>query len=410
MSKIRFSDGQIVSREWLEGGNEAAQALLRRHKGSYPLCLCKTKGIPLHIRELRQSGTIYLARMPGTGHEHEPECSSYEPRELSIEQALSNKAISYLPDGRLVVNLDVPLSRMNTGNRGQEQNPRQAHDGVPQAVEAARGHIGLLGLIELLWRVAELNHWHPKMKGRRHYRQVYNRLIQAAGDMIVKGHPLIQRLLVPEPYDPRRQQEITYRRTEQLARIARDDKGRTQRFMVLGQIRGVEKAGKDIHVQIAHLPKQYQIVVPENLWSRLIRRWNLQSWMDEESPSERIWGMFVIDSQGETGFVSNTFTLLCLCEYFIPYYRTQERALACGLVESQRAFIKALPLTGKIDSSQPVFRLTDCGTKTVPLYLVSGDATTEGGLDEWYWNIDTQPQWPLLPLPATISKQLQQVN
>lgn len=396
--EILFSDGERFKREWLESHPERANEILRRYKGSYPLCLCQQDGIPLHIRELTSTGTLYLARMPNTGIAHAAFCPSYEPSHGEGEKrAVEGRAIEYLPDGRIVFNLDSSLDP-----RGSTQTPHELDPGkLPQGAKLHKSRLGLIALLQVLWEQSELHHWRPGMLGRRRYRQVYNLLMAASHNVIVKGRPLYERLFIPEPFIAENSENISYDRQERVAQLSRGSDGKPRRFFVSGRVRDVVLGADVVEVHLAHLPGTAAVSVPRKVWRSLTRRWRLEETICSEDESV-LWGIFVVDRITDGRFRANEAALQLLTEHFIPVYRTQEIAITYALVDSGRSFVKLLPFDVNPDSGHAAFHLTDTGHTPVKLFLVNGDTPVDGAEGEWYWNFERDECWPALPRPRAL--------
>lgn len=396
MTEILFGDGKRYSRDWLDSHPDQAQQVLRRYKQTYPLCLCKGEGIPLHIRELSSTGTLYLARMPGSGPRHAVGCPSYEPIHGPAEaEALEAGSIKMLADGRVVFALDASL---DVREQAGAQLPRAPAAELPQAVSAAKPRLGLFALLQYLWGQAELHHWHPKMAERRRYRQVYQRLCLAADSILVKGFALRYRLFLPEPFNPKKAAAIDADRIDRISRMARGANGRRRRFLALGRLRGVTTHGGLTRITLGHLSDNLVIHVDAKLWKRLCRRWDIEDLGGEENDL-LVWGLFLIDRYQQGVMKASAAALLQTTEQYIPVYRPAEVALAYALIENQRRFIKMLSLDGRPSEGQPAFLLTDVGETPMPLYITDDPTPPDTrAADEWYWHVSKEPSWPPLPM------------
>ncbi len=394
MSDILFADGRRYSRDWLETNKAEAQQVLRAHKNTYPLCLCQKDGVAMHIRQLSVSRKRYLARMPGTGPLHRPDCPSYEPIHGKAEQqAIEDGAIDELADGRVVFKLDIGFGiRDNAASPPVERQPPAE---LPQMVQDPDRRLGMLAMIQFLWEQAELHHWHPKMQGRRRYKQVYDRLVSAAERILVKGFPLLQRIFIPEPFYKDRASEIAMRRLEKLSRLGRSRNGKRRRFLVMGQIRSMRQNADVVRLHLAHVSDDVSVVIPRSTWERLCKRWGVE--IPDPDSDMHLWGLFLIDTQHNGTLHSRTAAMMQTTAQYIPVFRPAEISLAYGLVDSERRFIKMLALDGR-PSEGPAFLLTDTGEKAVPLYIAEGLPEGEAS-GEWYWHTDRQDMWPALPVP-----------
>ena len=400
MSDILFADGKRYSREWLENHEDQAQRILRAHKNTYPKCLCRSDGIPMHIRELSLTHTLYLARMPGTGPRHHVDCPSYEPVHGPAEkEAVEQGLIDELADGRIVFKLDVGFGiRDNAAEPPPARQPAE----YPQMVGTTPMRLGLLAMIQFLWEQAELHHWHPRMQGRRRYKQVYERLLSAAGRIWVKGFALDHRLYIPEPFHKDRATEISVRRLETLSRLGRGASGKRRRFLVLAQIRGYKQNADVVRLRMAHVGDDMSIQLPKSTWERLCRRWGVA--VPDEDSDMHLWGLFLIDAFQNHVLLSRAAALMQTTAQYIPVFGGSETALAYGLVDSERRFIKMLAFDGRPTGNGPAFVLTDVTDEPYPLYITGEGMPETGSTDEWYWHTDREDIWPPLPAPKTIRR------
>ena len=394
--RIKFADGTVHARDWIERGGDEAQALLRRNKETYPLCLCTRAGVPMCIRAMRSTGKHYLARMPGTGPSHAVSCPSYEVIHGKAEaDAIEDGSIVMLPDGRVMFKLDVGFGiRDNAAVPGVRPDPSV----LPQAVQQPPARLGLFALLQVMWEQAELHHWHPKMAGKRHYGLVYRLLMDVAEHLIVKGFPLSYRLFMPEPFHRKRAEEIHLKRLERLSHLSRGSHGERRRFLVLGQIRRAKGNTDAVRLWLSHLGDDLKIQVATSMWERICKRWDVK--LDQETQEGvHVWGLFLIDEIQGGIMLSRAGAILQTTTHFIPTFRLPEVGLAYGLVDSGRRFIKRLVLDGRPVQSEPAFVLTDTA-EPFPLYIVEQGIPDAGSSEaEWYWHTDRQAMWPPLPMP-----------
>lgn len=403
MSDILFADGRRYSREWLDTHDAEAQAILARHKGTNPLCLCQQNGIPMHIRELHLTHRFYLARMPRTGPSHAPHCPAYEPIHGKADQeARDNGLIEELADGRWALKVGVGFGvRDNSAWPPPEAHPAE----LPQMIENRVNPLGLLAILQILWERAELHHWHPKMMGRRRYKQVQARLVEAAEQIVIRGFPLSHRLYIPEPFRKEEATEIEARRLETLARLGRSANGQRRRYLVLGQLREVQKNADIAVIKLAHVSNSLRLHLPVNTWNRLAKRWQCEMNEGEEGADKLVFGLFLVDGHAGSTLKCRAAAMMVTTTHFIPVFRPPERALAYGLVESGRHFIKMLPLDGRPSENGASFLLTDTGNGALPLYITDREPPDASATDEWYWHTQEQELWP--PLPAARSRSVQ---
>ncbi|RME32354.1 MAG: DUF1173 family protein [Gammaproteobacteria bacterium] len=396
MGDILFADGRRYSREWLDTHEAEAQEVFRAHKHTYPLCLCQRDGVPMHIRELSRTGKLYLARMPMTGPMHRGDCPSYEPiHGKAEEQAREAGLIEELGDGRVVFKVDVGFNIREPAAVSSPPSPAE----LPQMVQNPQPRLGLLAMMQFLWEQAELHHWHPKMEGRRRYKQVYDRLTEAASRILVKGVPLRQRLYIPEPFYKEQANEIMMRRLEAISRLGRSSAGKRRRFLVMGQLRELEESSENVRLRFAQAGNDLSVVMPRSAWERMLKRWGVK--VPEEDSDLGLWGMFLIEHFKGATLHSRAAAVMQTTAHYIPVFRPAEASLAYGLVDSRRRFIKMLAIDGRPSENGPAFLLTDVAEKPVPLYISNRELPAETAVDEWYWHTDRDDMWPPLPVPQS---------
>lgn len=400
MSDIRFADGRRYSREWLDANEEQAQSLLRQHKQTYPLCLCTAEGVPMYIRQMQATGKCYLARMPGTGPDHAVTCPSFEPIHGEAEsEAYRDGAIAPLDDGRILFRLDVGFGVRDNSPAPPVARPDRPE--LPQMVDTQPRQLGLFALLQFLWAQAELHHWHPKMRDRRGYRQVYKHLLMAAEQIVIKGFPMSHRLFIPEPFRKDDAMAISTRRLERLSRLSRSPNGQRRRFLALGQVRRVRSNADVVRLNLAHVSDDVMVQMPLSTWERLTKRWRVTSPTEEDDSDDlRLWALFLVDAFQNHILLSRAAALMQTTAHYLPVFRPPEISLTYGLVESERRFIKLLAYDGRPAQGGPTFLLTDCGDQAIPLYIATGDLPITAAVGEWYWHADRDDVWPALPTPS----------
>ncbi|BCH12855.1 hypothetical protein MesoLj131c_71130 (plasmid) [Mesorhizobium sp. 131-3-5] len=133
---------------------------------------------------IAQVGDQYMVkRMPLSGGSHDPSCSSYEPPdELSGLGVLMGSAIQVDSEsGMAALMLDFRLSKVGT-----RSVPAAGAVGSNSVVGDTR-KLSLRGLLHYLWHEAELTVWTSRWAGKRHWWNIRWHLVEAAGQMTVKG-------------------------------------------------------------------------------------------------------------------------------------------------------------------------------------------------------------------------------
>lgn len=364
---IEFPQLGSFSREWLDENPEQAQELLAQCKGRYPLCKCREPGLPLYIARRNR---LYLARVPNSGPQHAPCCPSYEPdRSLCGLSIYSARALSDCGEGRVAVKLGVPLTI-----RG-ERTGAPLTSAQPMAAECRfRDSVELPGLLHLLWERAGFNRWNPRMRHRRHYRQVYKYFLEAADTIQIRRCPLTRHLYVPEPYAPDQALEIEARRQRAFRELSQTASGVPLRILVFGRLRSIVETAAGPGLRLAHLPNEFVIGVPRDKLARLCHS-TAFAWLDARSlhPEFQLLVLLTMQRAPHAHWQLEDLTGMVTTEEYLPTFSIEEALVVKRLVLEERHFYKPLPYDGR-PTRFPNFLLTDCGEATVPLEIVAGNA------------------------------------
>lgn len=402
---IEFPGIGTFTREWLDEHAEETQALLAQCKGRYPLCRCREPGQPLYIAQRRR---LYLARLPNSGPAHAPACPSYEPdRAFCGFGIYSTHAMTEHSDGKIAVKLAVPL--LIRGDRGAIST------GVAQsaAVERSlRDSIDLPGLLHLLWERAQFNRWRPRMRNRRHYRQIHKYLLEAAEAVQVRRDPLTRHLYIPEPYSPEQALEIEARRQRTFRELSQTASGIPLRILVAGRVRSVVEQADTLALRLAHLPNEFLIGATREQLAR-IRHATEFAWIDSRTlhPEFQLLILMTMERTHRGQWQASELAGMVTTEEFIPVFSMEDAIVAKRLIGEDRAFYKPLPY----DASSmrfPNFLLIDCGETAIPLEIITGngrDAAArrqriadyqEAQRPYWLWDVAELALPPTLLKPA----------
>lgn len=361
---IEFPGLRSYTREWLEDHVEQGQALLAQCKGRHPICRCRAPGLPLYIA---QRTKYYLARVPNSGPRHAPHCPSYEPERTDCGWGIySPIALSESGDGRVSVKLAVPL--LIRGDRAGVTPVGPLQIGTERTF---RDTMELPGLLHLLWERAQFNRWSPRMLNRRHYRQIYKYLLEAADAVHVRRQPLTRHLYVPEPYSPEQALEIEARRQRAFRELSQTASGVPQRILVVGRVRSIVELPEGLGIRLAHLPNEFVIAITRERLARL-RVATEFAWLDFRSlhPEFQLLVLLTMQRAREGHWQVDELAGMVTTEDFIPTFSMEDAILAKRLINEERTFYKPLPYDGP-NSRFPSFLLTDCGESAVPLEIVS---------------------------------------
>ncbi|MER8779626.1 DUF1173 domain-containing protein, partial [Mesorhizobium sp. M0977] len=300
-----------------------------------PLCLCRKPGCPMYIARI---GDLHLIkRMPLSGGGHDPSCESYEaPYELSGLGALMGSAIQLDPqNGLAALKLDFSLSKM--GSRAASVPAGQSS----ASVTADPRRMSLRGLLHYLWHEAELTVWTSRWAGKRHWWNVRWHLLEAAGQMTVRGGSLADILFVPEPFRAENKQAIENRRNAVLGTALPPKSGPRKLLVLVGEMKEMVPARSGQKLVIRHLPG-FPFMIDDALHRRLQARFEkeLSLWGADSSSHLMTIATFGLNPAGLA--IVEEIALMVVSENWIPYETVPEKRLVESLARLREKSVKGL--------------------------------------------------------------------
>lgn len=410
--QIRFAGEEEVSKDWLDGNTADGQALLEAHRGTYPVCLCRPgETLPLYIAKKQH---FYLARMPGTGTKHAPDCPFFEPPEAwtgrsvyrvgTIDEEETGGVRVRLADG-------VGVVGASTASVSPPADPPPVGEDKPKK----RGKLALRGLLHLLWEEAGLNRWSPRMEGKRNYYVLAKYLGQAMEKVELKGQVLREFVYMPEPFRREEADAIERRAQQRLYRLLMDRGGRRKRMLCLGLVKRIDEDDGGGFVRLAHAPAGL------NLWldDLVLAKFQLKRFPQLEGPEELLGEdrhlavAMLIEREESSGVnVVTKVDGMWVDKRMLPFEHDMELRLLDLLVADRRHFQRALRYDAARDEVYPDVLLLDAGEAPLPMYVLGHHI--EGHRDErtrervqscqdeevehWFWDIAFSAQdIPALP-------------
>lgn len=328
-----------------------------------PLCLCQDPGIPMYIAAVGQRHVV--KRMPNTGSQHSPDCSSFDPPpELSGFGEVAGTAIVEDTDtGSVALKLDFSLSK-SFGRSMPVATGREA-----DTVKTDGTKLTLRGLLHYLWEQSGLNSWAPAMEGKRNWYIVRRELLAAATAKSVKGHALAGKLFIPETFSLERKQEIERKQAETFAVL--HAAGKRQELMVLiGEVKSVNAARYGFKVVIKHLP-HLAFNLDEQIGRRMEKRFKdeLALWNADETTHLIIVATFGVGPAGMMAINEMSFMLTSAA--WLPIDDLYDQQLLSCLVHDGRRFRRCLRYNLAADRPVAVAVATDTRPRPVAMYVVT---------------------------------------
>lgn len=391
----------IGGRSFEEGSPELQGVLPKAYEQKLrPQCQCKDPPIPMYIAQL--DGQYLVKRMPLTGRDHDADCPSFEPPyELSGLGPLIGNAIQIdAASGSSLLKLDFSLSKR--GSRASAAQPSQPAESVRN--EAKK--LSLRGLLHYLWDTGELTEWTALWSGKRGWGRVRASLINAAGQMNVRGGPLSDILFVPEAFHQEDKEGIAARRATALAGAKASGSGPRKLMLAVAEVKDFDAARDGQKILVRHLP--FPFMIEAGTWKRLNARFEteLELWRSSKEFHLMMIATFGISAAGIASV--EEIALMVVNENWIPFESVEEQRLLEKLCGWRRRSVKGLRFN--LSAQQPIASVTLPGERPGPvaMYIVPAGASGdyEAALRElvesrpemipWTWRV-AEGDMPRLP-------------
>ncbi|MGQ3050905.1 MAG: DUF1173 family protein [Roseateles sp.] len=375
-----------------------SEAVARAHAMQQrPRCMCMPGGVETYVARL--SGGYVVKRMPDTGDQHAPSCPHFEvAADASGLGALLGTAIREDPvTGLTALKLDFSLSRSPQRLASRDTSVRAL------ATAPSCPRLSLRGLLLYLWEQAGLTRWQPSFAGKRSWATVRRRLLQAAGNKIVGGRPLLDRLFVPEPFSVEQREALGRRRAAFWAMAAPNSAGSGQRLLLIGELKEIVPARCGFKAIVKQVPDQ-AFVIDEHLYGRISRclQPEISLWNAGDDIRMMSIATFSIGASGVPTIVE--LALAPATREWIPINDAFEQHLVERLVAERRSFLKIARINPRGRGLITSATLLDCPDSPSNLLVdvnadqpFNPDATQELKPDrKWIWHV---AEGPMAALP-----------
>lgn len=331
MRRFRIAD-RIIGESASDLQTVLADAHRRRIR---PLCVCMDPGLPMYIAQVEDQ--YLVKRMPLSGSEHDAACPSYDPPdELSGLGVLMGSAIQVDPESGLSA-IKVGFSLSKVGARTTPVTGAGSADSV--AGETKK--LTLRSLLHYLWHQAELTAWTSRWAGKRHWWNIRWHLLEAAGQMTVKGGMLSDVLFVPEPFRASDKAAIEQRRAEALAPALPPSSGPRKLMILLGEVKDILPTRTGHRLIVKHMP-DFPFMLDGELHRRLQARFEneLMLWGADEASHLMAIATFGLTPTGLARI--EEMALMVVSENWIPYDSVYEKKLVDALAKLNTRSVKGL--------------------------------------------------------------------
>lgn len=363
MRQFRIGEGTFQ-----EGTPELQSALMHAYERKQrPLCLCSTKPIAMYIA--RVDGQLTVKRMPLSGRDHAPSCSSYEPPyELSGLGPLIGNAIQIdEATGAAILKLDFSLTKR--GSRAASSAGSEPSDTVRNETKK----LSLRAVLHYLWEAGELTEWTSLWARKRGWGKVRASLLTAAKQMESRGGPLGDILFVPEVFHAEDKAAIAARRASALSGLQAGGNGPRKLMLLVGEVKEFLEARTGRKVVIRHLP-DFSLTLEDAAWRRLSKRYEaeLELWEANENTHLIAIATFGISGAG-VSFIDQI-ALMVVTENWIPFENADELRLLTRLAGLRRKSVKGLRFNLNRDQPLVCVTLPEQRPQPVAMYIVPASA------------------------------------
>ena len=352
-------------------------------------CACTHPRPEMYIA--RAQGKFLVKRMPETGAEHAPDCPSWmPPEELSGLAQVHGSAIDESPeDGTTSLKLDFALS-----TRGKRAAPQPAGDTAPTEAKEAPRKLTLTSVLHYLWHEADLVKWVPRMQGKRWWGVIHNALIRAADNKIAKGHPITEKLFVPEPFKPELKAALAARRQTFFGQLAHPSSRTTPLGILIAEYKSHAETRLGARFTFKHMP-DCPFFADADLHKRFEKVFEEKIRLADMIPGTHIMviGTFSIAKAGYP--VLHEIGMMLTTANWIPFEHMREHELIDALTEDKRSFTKSLRFNLPVATPIASMVLTDTTPPTAMFAATPGketasdtalaNAAEEGIYPAWLW-------------------------
>lgn len=379
--------GKVVREDSPHLQNILRAAYQDRHR---PLCLCKSPGVPTYIARI---GTQYLVkRMPFTGGDHDPTCPSHEAlADITGEADSEDGAIRFDPkNGTAALRLGFRLSK--TGPRTASEACRDK----PGSVAGDQRKLSLTDLLYHLWHEAELTVWTARWTGKRHWPILRWHLLEAARQITIRGRPLAERLLIPEPFRASAKTAIEQRRAAALAPIRPRAGGATQLMLLIGEVKSFAATRNGQRLIVKHMPG-FDFLLVDAVHRRLSKRFGIELDLWEADPASHLIAIATFSLKPSGLAAVEEIALMLVAENWVLCRSLPEKRLVEALARISTRSVKLLP--GRRPKEPTPVAILWRSPRPLALYIVSASSeghdvatlrehiATRADADAWIWDV-----------------------
>jgi hypothetical protein len=254
---------------------------------------------------------------------------------------------------------------------------------LPESVKKT----SLNNLLRLLWSQSELNHWVPRMEGKRNWGLIRHLLSQEAATVFLSGVPLESRLFIPEVFrssDIDKHRERNVGELERLLPIPEKHTDRKQFSIVIGIAKTYRSSKYGCKLVLKHLPETV-FYLDARLARSITKTHTFELLAIGRAHTDPVLTIMVVERTENGNFAVVDLSFIRLTKEWIPANNAYEAELITYLVGRSRSFVSMSGSAGA-DLSAPAVYLTDVGIPPIPLYIDGGHHNRPSScIRQWCW-------------------------
>ena len=226
--------------------------------------------------------------------------------------------------------------------------------------------------------------------------------------MLVKGAPLGEVLLIPEPFRADNKEAIEQRRTAALSAIQAQKTGPRKLMVLVGEVKEFQEARGGHRLVVKHMPG-FPFLLDDRGWQRVQTRFEVELalWSANDASHLLAIATFGLNAAGIA--TVEEIALMVVAENWIPYESAQELRLVEALAKVREQGIKGLRYASPSDQPIAAALLMQHRPRPLALFVVPAAAddaydsaltemiASRPEMDSWIWHTG---QGEMPPLPA----------
>jgi hypothetical protein len=225
--------------------------------------------------------------------------------------------------------------------------------------------------------------------------------------MIVKGGPLSDMLLVPEPFRAANKEAIEQRRAAKLSEIQPQKAGPRKLMLVVGEVKEFQPGRGGHRLVVKHMPG-FPFLLDEKSWQRVQTRFEIELALWAANDASHLMAIATFGMNAAGLAIVEEIALMAVAENWIPYESAHEQRLVEALAKVREQSIKGLRYAAPAEQPIVAALLMQHRPRPVALFVVPAGAddaydaaleeliASRPEMDSWIWRT-AHGDMPALP-------------